>query len=146
VKFTKVFVLDLVERSVSTFVQAFLALWLAGGDIAANALFTWGHTKIALVAGVLAVAKSVLASFKGDPNSASLVDLAVQGVPVVASLDAAPTVVVPPVDVKSDVKKIVANSVPASVVPVEQIVVDAVDSKIPDLTLADPNSKIPPLA
>lgn len=65
--FNKVFLLDLAERSIATFVQAFAAsLIVVGMDDWKTALST------SAVAGVLAVAKSLAALKVGAPDSASL--------------------------------------------------------------------------
>ena len=69
---TRRFLADLLERSVTTFLEAFLALWLVVGDTQGDRLFTWANTKVALVAGVIAVGKGVLASLRGRKDSASL--------------------------------------------------------------------------
>jgi hypothetical protein len=58
---------DILERVVATFIQAFLAVWIIGGDIS--------NTKAAGLAGataVLSLIKGVMASRMGD-GSASLV-------------------------------------------------------------------------
>lgn len=66
------FLIDLAERSVTTFLEAFLALWLVVGDTQADRLFTWANTKVALIAGAIAVGKGLLASLRGRKDSASL--------------------------------------------------------------------------
>lgn len=60
------FVLDVAERAISTFVQAFAAVVVARQTVDSLTL------KAALVAGGLAVAKGVAARGKGDPETASL--------------------------------------------------------------------------
>jgi len=58
---------DIFERVAATFIQAFLAVWVIGGDI--------GNAKAAGLAGataVLSLIKGVMASRMGD-GSASLV-------------------------------------------------------------------------
>lgn len=65
--FEKVFLLDLLERSVSTFVQAFAAsLIVVGLDDVKVALST------SAIAGVLAVAKALTATKVGAEDSAAL--------------------------------------------------------------------------
>lgn len=73
---TRRFVYDLLERAGATFVQAFLALVLAGwGDIAGlDDLVTLGRAAaVAALAAGLSVIKAGLARFTGDRNDASLV-------------------------------------------------------------------------
>lgn len=69
---TKKFLIDLVERTITTFLEASLALWLVVGDTRADHLLTWANTKVAVTAGVIAAVKCVLASLKGRRDSASL--------------------------------------------------------------------------
>lgn len=71
---TKRFLIDLTERVAATFVEVFLATWLIVGDSQADRLWTWANTKLSLTAAVLAAGKSVLATFKGRRDSASLAD------------------------------------------------------------------------
>lgn len=65
--FTKAYLLDLAERSVSTFVQAAVAIIIAseGFDI-----LVW---KAAAYAGLLAVIKALAARGIRNPESASLI-------------------------------------------------------------------------
>lgn len=65
-KFTKDFLLDLAERSVSTFVQAFVAVILVQGGFEREALFAGA------VAGGLAVLKALAASLVDAESGASL--------------------------------------------------------------------------
>lgn len=62
---------DLVERSLSTFVQGFLAAWLVFGEAGFDALFTIDNVKAGVAAGILSAGKGWLASRKGD-GTASL--------------------------------------------------------------------------
>lgn len=65
--FSKAYLLDLAERSVSTFVQA------AAGVIIVTGGFGGDVWKGAAVAGGLAVAKALAARGTKDPENASLV-------------------------------------------------------------------------
>lgn len=64
---TREYMLDLAERSAATFIQTALGVIVATGGFGIDVL------KAALVAGGLAVAKAIVARYKGDPESASLV-------------------------------------------------------------------------
>lgn len=63
--FSKDFLLDLAERSVSTFVQAFVAVVLVQGGFEREALYAGA------VAGGLAVLKAIAASFANEDSGAS---------------------------------------------------------------------------
>lgn len=65
--FTKAYLLDLAERSISTFVQAAAAFIIVSGGFGAD---VW---KAAAVAGGLAVAKALAARGTRDPENASLI-------------------------------------------------------------------------
>lgn len=56
------FYLDLLERSVWTFAQAFIGSWivLEGADF--DSIFTEDVLKVALVAGAIAVGKAILST------------------------------------------------------------------------------------
>lgn len=65
------FILDLAERTAATYVQAFLGLMLADGFD----LLSIGELESAALAAIpaaLAVVKSGVATFVGDPASAAL--------------------------------------------------------------------------
>lgn len=64
---SRVFVRDVAERAISTFVQAFAAVIVARQTVDMLAL------KAALVAGALSVAKAFAARNVGDPESASVI-------------------------------------------------------------------------
>jgi hypothetical protein len=68
------FLKDLTERTVATFVEVFLAVFLAFGDIEGAEFITWNNTKAALIGAGLAAAKGILASLKGRRDSASLAE------------------------------------------------------------------------
>lgn len=68
---TKRFFIDMIERIVWTFIEAFLALWIVVSGAEGDELFTWQHTRISLVAGVIAAGKAILASRVGRVDSAS---------------------------------------------------------------------------
>lgn len=58
---------DLIERALSTFIQGFLAVWVV------TAGFDMLTLKVAAGAGVISVAKSLLASLiKQEPSASSL--------------------------------------------------------------------------
>jgi len=65
--FSKAFLLDVLERSLSTFVQTFAAVLVIKGD------FTLLSLEAAAVAAGLAVLKGIAATQFGNKNSASLV-------------------------------------------------------------------------
>lgn len=69
---TKRFFIDMAERTAATFAEAFLAIWLVAGDTQQDQLLTWTNAKVGLVAGAIAVGKSLLATLKGRRDSASL--------------------------------------------------------------------------
>jgi len=65
--FSKAFLKDLAERAISTFAQAYVASAVVlGGILDQQAL------KVAAGAGVLSIFKAVAASYKGDPQTGSL--------------------------------------------------------------------------
>lgn len=68
---TKRFWIDMLERSVWTFIQAFFAVWIAFFDADTDQFFNGETLKAAVVAGVIAVAKALAASRIGNGNSAS---------------------------------------------------------------------------
>lgn len=64
---------DMAERAVSTFMQGFLSV--CGGDVLGLWALNWRVAfGIGVGAGLLSVVKSMIASKRGDPDSASLVD------------------------------------------------------------------------
>lgn len=65
--FSKAYMKDLLERSVSTFVQAAAGIIIASGGFG---VLVW---KAAAVAGGLAVVKALAARGTRDPESASLI-------------------------------------------------------------------------
>lgn len=70
------FFADTAERTVRTFIQAYVAAWLAapllGGDTQWDTLFTVDNLKYAVVAAVLALATAVGAKGFSNPDSASV--------------------------------------------------------------------------
>ena len=71
----KDFLIDLLERSMATYVETFLGLLIASGlGTPADRMALLEKAAIAAIPAALAVAKAGLAKFKGDPNSASLAD------------------------------------------------------------------------
>ena len=68
VKFWK----DAAERAIATFVQVLLAGF--GVDFAGAGIGWQRMLALAAMAGAASVAKSIVASYRGDPESASLVD------------------------------------------------------------------------
>ena len=71
----KDFLIDLLERSIATYVETFLGLLIASGlGTPADRMALLEKAAIAAIPAALAVAKAGLAKFKGDPNSASLAD------------------------------------------------------------------------
>jgi hypothetical protein len=66
---------DAIERTVWTYLQAFLALVLVNGTVDFT---SWRTSLIAAVPAALAILKSVLAHFTGNPNTAALLPAAVQ--------------------------------------------------------------------
>ena len=65
--FTKTYLLDLAERSISTFVQSAAGIIIASGGFG---VLVW---KAAAVAGGLAVVKAFAARGAGSPENASLI-------------------------------------------------------------------------
>lgn len=65
--FTKKWLVDMAERVVWTFLQAFFGTLLALGTTSVD----WVILKSALIAAGLAVGKAILASRMGDKDSAS---------------------------------------------------------------------------
>lgn len=65
--FTKTYLLDLAERSISTFVQAAAGIIIASGGFG---VLVW---KAAAIAGGLAVVKALAARGTRDPKNASLI-------------------------------------------------------------------------
>lgn len=59
--------LDLIERTGWTFVQAFLAVWIATG----TDLLSVEALNVGVVAGVIAAAKCLIAFQIGSPNTAA---------------------------------------------------------------------------
>lgn len=69
--FTKRFVKDAAERAIATMAQTLLAVLTVDG---LGATIDWEHIlTVALVAGLLSVLKSLIATQTGDSRSASLV-------------------------------------------------------------------------
>lgn len=69
--FSKAFLIDLCERAVATYVQAFVGFLIAGTtEINVSGLQA---AALAAIPAALSVAKSLIASQFGDPESASLV-------------------------------------------------------------------------
>lgn len=73
--FTSQFWVDAAERAIRTAAEALLSLWLVG-DVALNAFtIDWYEAGgIALGAALLSVLASLVASRRGSPETASLVD------------------------------------------------------------------------
>ena len=74
--FTKAFLQDVAERAISTFGEVVLAI--IGVSYMANPMellsINWIPVIIAgIIGAILSVLKGIVASFKGDKNSASLV-------------------------------------------------------------------------
>ena len=63
---------DLVERTVRTFIQAYLGAWLALGGADYDTLFTVHNLQVAVAAAALAVATALLAKGVNNPVSASV--------------------------------------------------------------------------
>lgn len=63
--FTKLFIVDLAERALSTFAQALIAVDITLTDLG-------GAFKPALLAALFSVLKGIAASYKGTSGSASL--------------------------------------------------------------------------
>jgi hypothetical protein len=61
----KVYYADLLERVLWTFIQGFAAAWIVIGDLGAESLY------VGLVAGLVSVAKGVVAKSIGSSNSAA---------------------------------------------------------------------------
>ena len=71
----KDFLIDLLERTIATYAEAFLGLLIASGlGTPADRMALLEKAAIAAIPAALAVAKAGLAKFKGDPNTASLAD------------------------------------------------------------------------
>ena len=71
----KDFLIDLLERTIATYAEAFLGLLIASGlGTPADRMALLEKAAIAAIPAALAVAKAGLAKFKGGPNSASLAD------------------------------------------------------------------------
>lgn len=68
----KRWIADTLERAGRTFVQAYLAAWVAAGDTQYDLLFTITNLKAGVVGLALAVAFSVGAKQTGANDSASL--------------------------------------------------------------------------
>ena len=69
--FTKAFLIDLAERAIATYLQAFIGFLVAGAtEINVSTLEA---AALASIPAALSVAKSLIASQVGDPASASLV-------------------------------------------------------------------------
>jgi hypothetical protein len=69
---TKRWLADALERSGRTFVQAYLACWLAAGSADYDELFTITNLKAGVVGLALSLAVSVGAKKRGADDSASL--------------------------------------------------------------------------
>lgn len=69
--FTKAFLVDLAERAIATYIQAFIG-FLVAGTTEIN-ISTLESAALAAIPAALSVAKSLLASQVGDPATASLV-------------------------------------------------------------------------
>ena len=71
----KDFLIDLLERSIATYVETFLGLLIASGlGTPADRMALLEKAAIAAIPAALATAKAGLAKFRGDPNSASLAE------------------------------------------------------------------------
>ena len=71
----KDFLIDLLERTIATYAEAFLGLLIASGlGTPADRMALLEKAAIAAIPAALAVAKAGLAKFRGDPNSASLAE------------------------------------------------------------------------
>lgn len=69
-KSAKTYALDLAERTVSTFLQAFLGALVVSQPFS---LSMWQNAAVAGVAAGFALVKGVAAKLRGDGNSASLI-------------------------------------------------------------------------
>ena len=70
----KDFVIDLLERTVATYIEVFFGLLIASGlGTPADRMAIVEKAAIAAIPAALAVAKAGLAKFRGDPNSASFI-------------------------------------------------------------------------
>lgn len=69
---------DLVERTVRTFVQAYLGYWVTLGGAAYDTLFTINNLKVAVAAAAMSVATALLSKGVGNPTSASVLPPAAQ--------------------------------------------------------------------
>ena len=71
----KNFIVDLLERTIATYAEAFLGLLIASGlGTPADRMALLEKAAVAAIPAALAVAKAGLAKFRGDPNTASLAD------------------------------------------------------------------------
>lgn len=69
------FLKDMLERALSTFVQVFI-VFMTAMPVFDILEFSWGSALVAAAsAAVLTLAKSIVASLANDPDSASLADL-----------------------------------------------------------------------
>lgn len=64
---------DAAERAGMTFLQAWLAAWVAIEDVSADQLFDGKILTVGLIAAVLSILKSLAARQTGDKDNASLV-------------------------------------------------------------------------
>jgi hypothetical protein len=81
---TNRYLLDLAERVIATYVEAFLGLVIASG-FGVNGVVNLSLLQVAAVSALpaaLAVVKAGLAKLKGDPATASLVDVAPPAPPI----------------------------------------------------------------
>ncbi len=67
-----VFIKDLAERVVVTFIEGWVAAWLVLQDRRLDNLFAPETLMVGVVAAVAALGKALAASQVGDPDSASL--------------------------------------------------------------------------
>ena len=67
-----IFIKDLSERAVMTFLQAWLGAWLVLQDQRLEDLFDPKTLGVGVAAAVASIVKSLAASQVGDPDSASL--------------------------------------------------------------------------
>lgn len=63
---------DLAERTVRTFVQAYLGYWMTLGGAEYDTLFTINNLKVAVAASAVAVATALVGKGVGNPTSASV--------------------------------------------------------------------------
>lgn len=72
--FTKLFVIDAVERSIKTVAQTLVTLWLTSESVFNILTVDWKQAfGVAVGAGVLSLLTSVASAAKAGTNSASLV-------------------------------------------------------------------------